>query len=138
MMLRIGTDRTRGFTLVEVMAATMILSLGMVVIFEVFLVTLDTSRFFDNRVNAQWLVNEEMWRIQDILDQPWETFMPQQLSGTVMLGTTPCAWQVTLDLVDVQQELYRLDARAEWRQGLKQCRIQRVTMVKRNFSNATY
>ncbi len=127
-----------GFTLIEVMAAAMILALGMVIIFEVFLVSLDTMRFFDTRISAQWLVNEKMWAVQDLLDQPLNVFMPQQQSGTVMFGTTPCVWQVTLTILDTQQEVYRLDAQASWQQGRRQCRVRRVTMAKRNFSNVPY
>jgi prepilin-type N-terminal cleavage/methylation domain-containing protein len=135
-MFREGRLPRRGFTLVEVMVAAVILSLGMVVVFESFLKGLDTFNFFNNRLNAQWFINEKIWQVQAALDQPIGAFLPAQETGTVMVGNKEFTWQVSLSVLDVQQELYQMDAQMLWREGNKQRVIKRCTAIKRYFINA--
>lgn len=126
---------SRGVSLVEVMVSTVILSVGIVVIYEVFLLSLDTLNFFNNRLNAQWFLDEKIWQVQNALDKPAGVFVPMSREGTVSLGGKRFDWKADMILLDAQQELYRLEARAAWREGEKEKNIKRTTFVKRYFSN---
>ena len=126
----------KGFTLVEVMVATVVLAIGVVIIFEVFLLSIDTANFFDDRMNAQWFLNEKLWQVQNSLNQPGGVFVPMHERGMVNLGRKVCKWETHLLTKDAAQELYLLRATLKWEQGNKQRSVTRQTLVKRYFNNS--
>jgi len=124
-----------GFTLIEVMVATVVLAVGVVIIFEVFLLSLDTVNFFTNRLNAQWFINEKIWQLQNTLDHPAEVFVPMYDEGTVLINNKKLIWQLQLRLEDAKGELYSAKATLSWKQAGKTKSVSRQTMVKRYFNN---
>ena len=155
MMLRIGSKRraylskkrthknqssffnlpSLGFTLVEVMVAVVILSVGLVIIYESFLISLDTINFFSNRLHAQLFMREKIWQVQNMLEQSTGIFLPTRENGSVDFGTRRFNWYVDLNLQDAQQQLYTLNASMVWSEGHKLRVIRRSTAVKRYLGN---
>ena len=129
--------KNRGFTLVEVMVATVVLVVGVVVIFESFLMSLDALAVFNSRLNAQWFFDEKIWQIQSSLDEPAGAFFPMEDRGVIRLGTEEYAWASNMQLVDPLQELYRVNLDLNWRQGTKTIKVNAQTMAKRYFDNST-
>ena len=127
----------KGFTLVEVMVATVVLVVGVVVIFEAFLLSLDALAVFNNRLNAQWFFDEKIWQVQNRLDEPAGSFMPKEDNGIIRLGTEEYSWASTMQLVDPRQELYRIKLNLNWQQGNKKIELSAQTMAKRYFENST-
>lgn len=132
-----GKRKNRAFTLVEVMVATVVLVVGVVVIFEAFLVSLDALAVFNNRLNAQWFFDAKTWQIQNQLDSSSDSFMPLQADGVLKLGTEDYTWVSTMQLVDPLQELYRVNLVLQWNQGNKNIKLKTQTMAKRYFNNST-
>ncbi|MCP4650252.1 MAG: prepilin-type N-terminal cleavage/methylation domain-containing protein [PVC group bacterium] len=135
-LLTISHKPSAGFTLIEVMVSVVILAVGLVVIYESFLVSLDTINFFFNRLNAQFFINEKIWQVQQNLDQSSGSFLATQQSGIERIDGRRFNWQINLTLDDVTQELYDVDASISWDEASKSRSIQRATMAKRFFSNA--
>jgi len=126
---------SNGFTLVEVLVSAVILAIGVVIIFEVFLLSLDIVNLFNHRLNAQWFLTEKIWQVQDVLDQPLGGFIPLKDSGTVIFSNKSFDWEVEVELLDVNQELYKLDAQINWNEGAKTRTITRTTFLKRKLAN---
>lgn len=124
-----------GFTLVEIMLAAAILSLGLVFIYEVFLISLDAVSFFFNRLNAQHFINEKIWQVQDILDKPAGIFLPNQNQGTFTLHNKDFDWQLEIKSWDAEQELYLVNATVNWNEGQRRKTISRASAIKKYFSN---
>ncbi|MFH1094239.1 MAG: prepilin-type N-terminal cleavage/methylation domain-containing protein [Candidatus Omnitrophota bacterium] len=126
-----------GFTLIEVMVAAVVLVMGVVVIFESFLLSLDALAVFNNRLNAQWFFDEKIWQLQNSLDEPIGTFLPIQDNGVMRLGNEEYVWISNMQLVDPRQELYRVNLNLNWQQGNKTIEVKAQTMAKRYFNNST-
>ncbi len=126
-----------GFTLIEVMVATVVLVVGVVLIFEAFLLSLDALAVFNNRLNAQWFLNEKIWQIQNRLDEPAMAFLTMQDNGEVLLGTEEYTWESAMQIMDPRQELYSLNLSLNWQQGNKKIEVKAHTMAKRYFNNST-
>lgn len=134
--IRTSSCNRRGFTLVEVLISAVILAVGLVVIFEAFLSSLDIVNLVDNRLNAQWFLNEKMQQLQSNLDRQSGMFIPMKQSGAVEIANKEFDWQLDMELVDVYQELYKVTAKMNWAEGSKQRMIKRQVMVKSYFGNA--
>jgi len=134
--LKISFSQNKGFTLVEVLISAVILAVGLVVIFEVFLTSLDIVSLFDNRMNAQMYLDEKIWQLQSSLDQQSGLFIPSKQSGKVVLGQKEFNWQLDLELVDLTQELFKVNGQMNWTEGKKNRSSKRQTVVKSYFSNA--
>jgi len=135
-LLKIGSGQNKGFTLVEVLVSAVILAVGLVVIFEVFLASLDIINLFNNRLNAQMYLDEKIWQLQSSLDQQRGMFIPSKQVGTVILGQKEFNWQLDLELVDLTQELFKVNGQMTWTEGKKNRSSKRQTVVKSYFSNA--
>ncbi|MCK4993800.1 MAG: prepilin-type N-terminal cleavage/methylation domain-containing protein [Candidatus Omnitrophica bacterium] len=132
-----GKRKNNGFTLIEVMVATVVLVVGVVVIFESFLISLDALAVFNNRLNAQWFFEEKICQIQSRLNEPAGAFLPLQSNGVISLGAEEYVWISTMQLVDPIQELYRVNLDLSWQQGNKIMKLRAQTMAKRYFDNST-
>ncbi len=134
---RSAKRKNKGFTLVEVMVATVVLVVGVVGIFEAFLLSLDALAVFNNRLNAQWFFDEKIWQAQNRLDEPAGLFMPMQDNGVMRIGTEEYTWASTMQIIDTRQELYRINLNLNWQQGNKKMEVKAQTMAKRYFDNST-
>ena len=115
----------------------LVLVVGVVVIFESFLISLDALAVFNNRLNAQWFFEEKIWQIQSRLNDPAGAFLPLESSGVIRLGAEEYAWKSTLQLVNPVQELYRVSLDLNWQQGNKRMKLNTQTMANRYFDNST-
>jgi prepilin-type N-terminal cleavage/methylation domain-containing protein len=136
MLFNFNPKSQAGFTLIEVLLAAVILSVGLVVIFEVFLSSLDVVSLFDNRLNANWFLNEKIWQLQSDFDRQSGMFIPLNQSGVVKINKNDFQWQIDLEIVDAYQELYKATLEMSWKEGSKNRAVKRQVMVKSFFSNA--
>ena len=135
-LLAISHKPSAGFTLVEVMVTVVVLSVGLVAVYEAFLVSLDTMGIFHNRLNAQFIATEQIDRIQRELNLPTGTFLPSSQSGIREIDNRKFAWQLVLSLDDINQELYSVNAIVLWKDAQRERSINRQAYVKKYFSNS--
>ncbi|MFH1459964.1 MAG: prepilin-type N-terminal cleavage/methylation domain-containing protein [Candidatus Omnitrophota bacterium] len=134
-MKKISNYNRKGFTLVEVMVATVILAVGIVAIFEIYLMSLDAINLFNDRLKAQLFINEKIAQLQNDFNSPLETFVTLNDAGIVKFGNKIFNWEVLLESKDLRQGLYLVKVRMSWFVGSKQYSVQRFTLIKKYFSN---
>ena len=117
----------KAFTLVEIMVATAILSLGLVMIYQAFFVCLDAFDYYLNHLNVQLWLDEMIWQIQDDFRQ-YGFFSPRQTSCELMLGNRNFNWSMNYALIE-PEELYKVSLNVSWQQGARRVRLPRVAYV---------
>jgi len=97
----------RGFTLVEILVTTTILSLGIVFIYEAFFVSLRAYNYYENYVNVAPWMDEKLWEVQDAFTRTgaYEATAPE---GELVAEGRTYAWQLSSELVDSGSNLYSI------------------------------
>jgi prepilin-type N-terminal cleavage/methylation domain-containing protein len=117
----------RGFTLVEVMVATAILSLGLVMIYQAFLISLDSFGYSLNHLQAQLWLDEMAWQIQDNFRR-YEFFSPARTSGEFIAGNKDFSWKIDYEPIQ-SEELYSINLSTSWQQGSRMINLSRAVYV---------
>lgn len=117
----------QGFTLVEIMVATAILSLGLVMIYQAFFISLDTFNYYLNHLNAQLWLDEKVWQIQDNFRR-YESFSPIQTSGEFIIRDKNFLWNLDYGLIE-PEELYRVSLKVSWQQSTRRVNLLRTAYV---------
>ena len=134
MMLRIGS---KGFSLIEVMVATATLSLGTVLIYEAFFISLDSFNYYSNYLSVIPWMDEKIWQAQDDLskfgaltqigttDEP-RTF--DKVRGEFQKAGKAFRWNLNYSPID--DGLYRIDLNLYWQEGQRKVRLLRSAYAK--------
>lgn len=121
MMLRIGSS---AFTLIEVMAAVAVLSLGILLIYETFFVSIDSMDFCSDYLDLACWVDERVWQAQNLLT----IFGPScvmETEGAFAKGHKAIEWSLSPALIDETQGLYKIDFVLSWKQGKRKISLSR-------------
>lgn len=111
-----------GFTLMEVMAATVVLSLGAVLIYGSFFTSLDAFDRYVNYLSVIPWMDEQVWRAQDDLNKfGAATQFPSR--GEFQKSGKLFRWGLNYDLID--DGLYRIDLDLYWQQGQRKAGLSR-------------
>ncbi|MBN2119664.1 MAG: prepilin-type N-terminal cleavage/methylation domain-containing protein [Candidatus Omnitrophica bacterium] len=113
--------KKRGLTLVELIVTVVVLSLGIVLIYEGFLTTLGGFNYCIDYLNAQIWLDEKIWDVQDKLSH-YKTLLTEDTSGTFLTGNKEFNWYLSYDLIEGLKEagLYAIDLKVSWREGFKE------------------
>ena len=57
----------KGMTLIEVLASVVVLSVGITACYKPLLVSLDVLQYLDERIHANYLMNEQIWKLEEKL-----------------------------------------------------------------------
>lgn len=128
MMLRIG-NKKRAFTLIEVMLAAIILSLAAVLIHEVFFKSLDTFNYCDNYFKIGYWMDEKIWGVQDNLTQSGPAAIVES-GGKFIAENKDFYWNLSHDLINDTDGLYRIDLDVSWKEGLRDALVSRMAFAK--------
>ncbi|MCX5696835.1 MAG: prepilin-type N-terminal cleavage/methylation domain-containing protein [Candidatus Omnitrophica bacterium] len=114
-----NTHSPAGFTLVELMIAVSILSIGLVLILRSFLNAnnvLDLSR---NRILSMKFLEAKMADLE-VKDKEGEDLQPEMEKGEEMLGNRKASWRLEVSPVDIDdpaQELNEARYIVSWQEG---------------------
>lgn len=122
MTLRIGN---KGFTLIEVMVAVAVLSLGIVLIFESFFISLDAFNYYFDYLNVASWVNEKVWQAQDNISR-FAGLADMKTSGSFVIRNKKFTWNLSYGLTDGREKLYRIDLALAGQQGKRPIRLSRT------------
>lgn len=114
----------KAFTLIEVLAATAVLALGVTFVYEVFLVSLDTFNYCLNYFSAAHLVNELTWQAQESLTRFGK--ITQDPQGQYTLSGKSFKWEVRYDILDEEEGLYNVGLSLSWQQGKREYFLSRA------------
>ena len=137
MMLLIGNKHKtkkglifrRGFTLVEIMVATAILSLGLVLIFEAFFTSLDAFNYYNNYLYVFNLAEEKIWEAQDHIER-FGSLSNIETSGEIEAKKRIFNWYLISAPLDQTDNLHKIDLQFSWKQGKRQPKINRCIYAK--------
>ena len=100
--------RVMGFTLIEVMVATAILSLTTVLICEIFFKSLDIYEYCSNYFKTAYWVDEKIWEAQDNLIR-FGTLKHLNMEGELPDMKKSFCWKLSYNSIDDEQGLYRIN-----------------------------
>lgn len=122
MMLRIGNKR--GFTLVEVMVATAILALGVVLIYQGFFISLDSLGYCLDYLRLSPLAEEKMWQAQDALSRLGPN-AGLETAGSFIESRRNFRWNLSYNSLDELSGLYEINLSVIWQNGQRAARLSR-------------
>ena len=113
--------KKRGFTLIEVLVTTAVLSLGIVLIYRGFFTLLDSYGYYSNYLRVAAFADEKLWQAQDALS----CFGPGAgagSSGRLNIQNKDFSWRFSVSPIEVGAGsnpplLYRIDLAVDWQEG---------------------
>lgn len=121
MMLRIGN---KGFTLLEVMMTTVVLSLGAVLIYNSFFTSVDAFDYYSTLYKTIPWMDEKIWETQDSLARlgPGASV---ETGGSLNSANKNILWNLSFVPINSAGNLYRIDLILFWPQGNKKIQLSR-------------
>ncbi|MFC1645931.1 prepilin-type N-terminal cleavage/methylation domain-containing protein [Candidatus Omnitrophota bacterium] len=109
----------RGFTLIEIMVTVVILSFGILAIYESLFISLDAFNYYSNYLNAQRWANEKVWELQNqlLLSEP---LTADDNRGAFTINNKNFNWSVSIKPIDMKYGLYKLDVSLFWQEGSRE------------------
>ena len=114
----------KGMTLVEIMVAVAILSCGLVPIFQALLVSVNAFGASTHYLNLHAWMDEKIWDMKDEVTRG--SISTAELGGRVTLANKEFDWSVSTNLIDGDEELYRLCLTVSWKEGGKKKSLTRT------------
>ena len=127
MTSRTGTKN--GFTLVEVMIATVILALGTVYLSESFFISLDSYNYCSRYLQVLSLADEKVWEAQESLTEQGPAAVLNNTGSFIEKGRN-FTWYLAYAPVDADGSLYKVDFEMSWQEGSRKAKIQRSTYAR--------
>jgi prepilin-type N-terminal cleavage/methylation domain-containing protein len=129
MTLKIG-NRRKGFTFIEVMAATVMLAVSSLFIYEALFRSIDAYNYCRDYLSVVSWANEKVWQAQDDIAH-FNELVTTDTAGEFSLGNKNFSWSLSKFLVDTNPlySLYRVDLNLSWKGGAKMLNIQRIAFA---------
>jgi hypothetical protein len=128
--MTIGSSMSKGFMLVEVMVATAILSFGLVMIFHSFFISLDSSTYLVNHLNASLAMTNKIWQVQDLLRRS-ESLSHETGMENDITGQKTYKYIVQPTVLDSAYGFYKVDTVFSWTENNKEVRLTRTAYVNK-------
>jgi len=123
-MLRTG-NKSSGFTLIEVMVTTAVLSLSLVLIYQAFFISLDSFSYCADYLDVVSWADEKLWQAQNSLTHNG-TLDPTAAHGEFINKNKKFEWVLSNELLDETGRLYQLNLDLLWRQGKRNIKFSRT------------
>ena len=101
----------KGMTLIEVLLAVVVLSIGLVAVHRALLASFQTLKYAENRLEAERILSEKKWELEDYLSRMKR--LPASLSNeTVSLGSRKASYSLTTDSLGL--DFFVVTHRLQW------------------------
>jgi len=123
--LPVTRNSKKGFSFFEVMTTVAVLSLGIVMIFQAFLSSLNSFGYYLTNLEAQCWADEKIWEVSDSLmrETPADSY---QTDGNLKLANRDVAWLVEVNKMDEQENFFKLDLTVSWQEGNRKIELYRT------------
>lgn len=121
----------KGFTLIEVMVATAILSMGVLMVYESLMISLDAHGYCFHYLNVAPLMDEKIWDVQDKLSRFGEPYSGDT-SGTWSVKGKDIAWGLKYSSIqkniqaEYREHLYQIMLDLSWQEGRRSANLSRA------------
>lgn len=122
MILRIGN---KGFTLLEVMLTTVVLSLGATLIYQSFFISLDSFNYSDTVLKTIPWMDEKIWAAQDNLTHFGPEAVLEAGGELKTSGGKNIIWNLSYNSISGIDNLYQVDLKLFWPQGYRKIELSR-------------
>ncbi len=113
-----------GFTLFEVIVTVVILSVGLVAIYEALIVSVNGFGYYSNMLTVQSWMDKKIWEAQDILVRGGSEAEVSE-GGTFKSGNKDVQFDLKKRAV-IDGSLYELRLECSWREGGRDVSVSRV------------
>lgn len=113
-----------GFTLIEVMVATCLLSLGAVLISGSLFISMDSFNYCAIYLDAAPWMDEKLWAVQDNLSRLGE-LNEANTTGQFLSRNKNVKWSLNYNLIS--PDFYQIDLVLLWKEGQRNVRLLRST-----------
>jgi prepilin-type N-terminal cleavage/methylation domain-containing protein len=107
----------RAFTLIEVLIALFVLTVGTIFIFRFLFNSASALKHIENRVRAHFFLNQQKWKAEKIITQRTRL---ARYTDTAEFNNTPYSAQMNIRNTAGLKDLFRLDINISWKEGKKQ------------------
>ena len=122
------TGNKRSFSLIEVLSAVAVLSLGFVFIYQVYFVFLDLFSYYKDYLQLGLILDEKLWETEQIF-----RYNPQiqdiQTNGIFKIDNKDFHWNLNYDLLDKESTLYRIDLNLKGQEGKRRFNLKRSSFI---------
>ncbi|MDD5466050.1 MAG: prepilin-type N-terminal cleavage/methylation domain-containing protein [Candidatus Omnitrophica bacterium] len=119
----------KGFTLIEIMMTTVVLSLGTILIYGAFFTSLDSFNLYSDYLNLTSWMDEQVWRAQDDLSK-FGALARIQTAGEFQKSGKVFRWGLNYSLID--DKLYKIDLDLYWQRGRRKTGLSRSAYAQYN------
>lgn len=116
---------SKGFTLIEAMAATAVLALGLALIFQGLFTSLNAYDYYDNYLSILPRSDEKLWEAQDRINRLGPQANLDTSGEWVNQRDRRFKWGLGSSLLDKAGGLYKLNLRVSWNEGNRKVSLQR-------------
>ena len=120
----LSAGRKSGFTLFEIVVAVVILSVGIVAIYEALLVSVNGFSYYSNSLTIQSWMGNKIWEAQDKLIRGGSESTVSE-TGTFQSGNKDIQFDLKKRSV-IDGGLYELRLECSWREGGRNVVVSRV------------
>jgi prepilin-type N-terminal cleavage/methylation domain-containing protein len=121
MMLRTGN---KSFTLLEVMIATVVLSLGATLIYQSFFISVNSFDYYSTLFKTIPWMDEKIWQAQDNLARLGPAAQ-LETQGQLNTGSRDITWNLAYSSIDETGSLFQINLALSWPQARKTIRLSR-------------
>ena len=118
-----------GFTLVEVMLATVILALGTIFLSQSFFITLDSYNYCSRYLQVLSWADEKVWEAEESLSRLGPATVLDNAGVFTEKGRN-FKWYRSYSPLGADGSLYKIDFEMSWQEGARKVRIQRGTYAR--------
>ena len=118
----------RGFSFVELMAVVVILSLGILIVYEGYLVSLRGFDYCRNYLTVQPWIDQKLWDVCDRISH-YNTLLAENMAGTFVIQKRRFNWSLNYNLLEQikNKSLYKIELNVFWQEGVSRVNVRRGT-----------
>jgi|YelNatPaOPRAMG01_1025707.scaffolds.fasta_scaffold09586_2 prepilin-type N-terminal cleavage/methylation domain-containing protein len=100
------TGNKLGFSLIEILLAVVVLSLGIAFLYRAFFVCLDLFGYYSDYLNLGIFLEEKFWQIKEIFKNNPEADLEK--NGIFLVKDKEFYYHLNFDLIDREDKLYQI------------------------------
>jgi prepilin-type N-terminal cleavage/methylation domain-containing protein len=127
---QLNQKKKTGFSLIELIVATVILSVGIIVVYQGFLISLRGFNYCIDYLSTQQWMDEKIWEVKDQLIH-YRTLLTEDDTGIFIRRNKNFRWDLSYHLIEgiEGKSLYEINLKVFWDEGAQKVSTQRSTYV---------